>query len=543
MTLPGTQAPPRGLLRLASRNAAAAVATRFSGVVVAMVLTPFVLRSLGPERYGLAVLVGSVAEYMFLLRGGIGGALRRYVTLHHQAGRSELAARYYASGFWWGTVVRAFLLVAGLALSWPLVRFFGLEDGVADAAVGVGLLFTAAVLADLFTTVSIPVYASGRTAPTALLQLVEGWARVAALLLALRFLGPRLSVYGAVVACLGLLLVVAQGQFARRTRVVPRVLPPPAFGDPEVRRELFRYGRLAVLAQVAALLYVSTDNVFIGRLFGPEQVTHYSLGTRWAPILLGFVTATLSGMTPIFTGMEARGEQGRSRRALLQVVAVTSSVAVPICLVPCVLGDLFLEQWVGPQYRGSYRYLVVMLIPAALEGALNPVWMALVARGRIGWVATADIVVAVGNVGLSLFLALVLQLGLLGFAIGNTAALLAKNLLLRPIMGRRDPSMPSMPEYLRPVGKAFVGALPGLVLLWLGRPWYGGSLAAIIAAGVAGGAIAVAGAALLAIGPTGLRRLRRLAPLGGGGGALRGGASLDREPRDGEPPSGEPRGD
>ena len=493
---------------VASRSALAAVAARVSAIVVALVLTPFVLGKLEASLYGLAVAVGSVYEYLSLLRGGIGGALRRFVTLHHHGDRPDLARAYYAAGFWWAAMLRVVLLTAGVALAWPLTGFFHLEPALrSGAAVGVALVFLASVINDQGVLLQIPTYATGRTAPISLVIALTGWLRVALVVAGLTWIGATLAVYGGTLVVLELLATGAFLLLAARARTVGPALPRPQLGAPDVRRELFRYGGLALLSQSATLLYLSTDNVLIGRIYGPEAVTAYSLGTRWAPLVQGFLVAIVSGLTPIFTSLEARGETARSREALLRVVRVTAALAVPACLVPCVVGESFLVRWVGEEYRTSARYMVAMLAPMVFDGALAPLWMSLIARGRIGWVASADILVAVGNVVLSLVLALGFHLGLLGFALGNTAAILSKNLLLRPLMARRDPATPPLGLVLRPLFRALLGGAPGLALLWLTRPLYSGSLAAVMVAGLVGGAVCLAGSLLAGVGWSGTRSL------------------------------------
>jgi O-antigen/teichoic acid export membrane protein len=490
-----------------------AVAARLSTVLVGVILTPFVLHKLGRELYGVMVAVTSVFEYMSLIRGGIGGALRRYVTLHLHGGRPETARAFYAAGFWWSNILRTVMLVVGLLLALPLCGFLRLSEAARpDAAVGVGLVILAMVISDLANVFSIPIYATGRTAWLSIVSAGGAWGRLGLTVLALSLLLPTLRVYGSVLVVMQLVAVAALMILAQRTQVVGPVVPRPQLGSRELRRELFGYGGLALLSQAASLLYVSTDNLFIGRFYGAAAVTHYSLGTRWAPLITGFLAATMSGLIPLFTSLEARGEAARGRAALMRVVAITTAISVPACLVPCVVGRLFLVRWVGPEYSDSYLYMLAMLAPAALDGALAPVWMAVLARGRIGWIATGDIVVAVGNVAISLLLAQVFHLGLLGFALGNTIAILARNLLLRPLMGRKDTSMPSLRASLSPLPWALLGSAPGLLLLWLARPLYGGSLAAVIVAGFVGGAICLAGSLLAAVRLTELRRLRRLLP-------------------------------
>jgi O-antigen/teichoic acid export membrane protein len=505
----------RRLASVASRNAMTAVAARLSTLLISIILTPFVLHKLGRELYGVVLAVSSVYEYMSLIRGGIGGALRRYVTLHFHSGRLEAARDFYAAGFWWSSIPRIVILVVGIALALPFCRFLRLSEAVRpDAAVGVALVLLAAVISDLANVFSIPIYATGRTVWLSIVNAGGAWGRLGLTFLALSLFLPTLRVYGSTLVVTQLVSVVALMILVQRTQVVGPLLPRPQLGSPQLRRELFSYGGLALLSQAASILYVSTDNLFIGRLYGASAVTHYSLGTRWAPLISGFIAATMSGLIPLFTSLEARGEEARSRAALLRVVTITTALSVPACLVPCVVGDLFLVRWVGPEYHDSYRYLLAMVAPAALDGALGPIWMALLARGRIGWIATGDIVVAVGNVAISLLLAQVFHLGLLGFALGNTIAILARNLLLRPLLRRRDSSLPSLRVSLSPFPWALLGTAPGLVVLWLARPLYGGSLAGVILAGLAGGAICLAGSLLAAVRPAELRRLRKLLPGG-----------------------------
>jgi hypothetical protein len=159
-----------------------------------------------------------------------------------------------------------------------------------------------------------------------------------------------------------------------------------------------------------------------------------------------------------------------------------------------------------------------MLAPTMVVITLEPVWMAMVARGRIGWLAVGDIIVAVANPILSLILALHFHLGLLGFALGNTAALLAKNLLLRPLLGRSEEALPSFGRTLLTLPVALAGGAPALVLLYVLKPYYSGSLASVVGAGMAGGALCLAGSLLTAVGWRDSRRIvaslrsRRRAP-------------------------------
>jgi len=490
-----------GLAGIAALNAAASLGARLTALTVGIMLTPFVLHRLGRDLYGIAVAAGALLDYLWLLRGGLGSAMRRYVTVSYHAGDRDLAERYYSAGFWWTAVLRTVVVLAGAALAHGLCLFMRVPPSLlADATGGLVLIFIAAGLSDTGGILEMPIYVTGHTASVSLVRAAGAVLKIALVVPAFLIFVPSLTVYGVVMCTTELLVAVVMGIWSARKRIVSSVFPRPEFGSPVLRKTLFQFASLGLVSQAAAILYLATDNLLIGWRYGPAQVTEYSLGTRWAPLISGFLYAGVSALAPLLTQMDARGEVDRTRRVVLRAVAFSSALGVPLCLVPCVVGDVFLARWVGPEYQGSAIYMIAMLVPMLISTTLEPVWMALVARGKIGWIALSDIIVAVANPVLSLVLALHFHLGLLGFALGNTAALLAKNLLLRPLLNRSETALPPLGATLLTLPAALAGGAPALLLLYFLKPLYAHSLLAIVGAGMAGGLLCLAGSLLTAVG-------------------------------------------
>jgi O-antigen/teichoic acid export membrane protein len=498
----------RSLTAVAAYNAATSLGARLSGILLAVVLTPFVLHRLGRDLYGISAAAASLLEYLWLLRGGLGGAMRRYVTVSYHTGRRDEADRFYAAGFWWAAALRAVVLVSGILLAHSVCRFLKVPDNLlADASIGVALLIVAGTISDTGSILEVPTYVTGSTNILSGVRMCGGILRLGFVAGAFLLFRPSLALYGIAMSAAELLITAAIGVVGQTRHIVSSVIPRPAVGDAAIRRALFEFGGLGTISQIASLLYLATDNLLIGRIYGPAFVTEYSLGTRWAPIISGFLWAGVSAIAPLLIQLEAKGHTERSRRAVLRAASLSASLGVPMCLVPCVVGDVFLARWVGEEYRHCVHYLIAMLAPMVIGITLAPIWTAMVARGRIGIVAVADVTVAVVNPLLSLFLAISLNMGLLGFALGNTAAVLAKNLLLRPLLGRSEPGTPSTGRTLLVLPKALLGGAPALLLLHVTKPYYGGSLAGVIAAGMAGGVLCLAGSALVAIGWKDIRML------------------------------------
>jgi O-antigen/teichoic acid export membrane protein len=497
-----------GLTGVAALNATANLSIRVTGLVASLVLTPYVLHRIGRDLYGISAAAGSLLEYLWLLRGGLGSAMRRYVTVTFHAGDKERADRYYAAGFWWTALLRTLVMAVSMSLAHALCVFMRVQPSlVADATGGLLLFFLAGGLSDTGGILEVPIYVTGHTATASFVRAGGAALKVGFVVAAFTLFVPGLTVFGASAALAELVVAVAIGFLSARGHVVSRVIPRPELGAPDVRRELFAFAGLGLISQAAAILYLATDNLLIGRIYGPARVTEYSLGTRWAPLISGLLYAGVSALAPLLTQMDARGEVDRTRRVTLRAVGFSAALGVPLCLVPCVVGDVFLERWVGPEYRHSAAYMIAMLAPTTVAVALEPIWMTLMARGKIGWIAVSDIVVAVLNPLLSLLLALHFHLGLLGFALGNTAALLAKNLLLRPLLNRGETALPSLGETLLRLPVALAGGLPALLLLYFLKPLYAHSLVAILFAAAVGGVLCLAGTVTTAVGWRDVRRL------------------------------------
>ncbi len=499
---------PQSMTGTAAFNAATSLGARVSGMVVGIVLTPFVLHRLGRDLYGISATAGSVLEYLWLLRGGLGSGMRRFVTVHYHSGDRALANRYWSAGFWWAAILRLFVVGIGIAISRLLCTFLKVEPGLlTDAVGGLVLIFLSAGVMDVGAIFEVPTYVTGHVSKISIVRIFGAWVRVLFVVPAFLLFVPSLRVYATAALLAEVAATVTLAVIASREHVVDHILPRFDPGDPEVRRQLFAFSGLGLLSQAAAILYLATDNLLIGRIYGTATVTEYSLGTRWMPMIQAFLWAGVSALTPLLTQMEAKGDMERTRRAVLRSSAIITAIGVPMCLVPCVIGDVFLARWVGPEYAHCVNYMIAMLVPLAVGIPLEPMWMAMMARGKIGWIAFGDVIAAVANPIVSLVFALKLGMGPLGFALGNTLAILAKNLLLRPLMNRGEEALPPMTSALAMLPRALLGGAPALVALLLLKPWYSGSLPAVLAAGFVGGVLCLAGTFLTTVGIADTRRI------------------------------------
>jgi hypothetical protein len=141
------------------------------------------------------------------------------------------------------------------------------------------------------------------------------------------------------------------------------------------------------------------------------------------------------------------------------------------------VSEVFITAWVGHDYAEAALYMIVMLVPLTFDVAASPVWMALYARGRIGAIVSLIVPISIGNVTLSLILAVWLKMGPLGFAIGQWSGHDRAHVAVLAMQARHpDPTIPRVRDAMAPLLPAVLGGLPGLALLYFARPLLAGGL-------------------------------------------------------------------
>ncbi len=98
------------------RNVLSNVIGRGLSIVAWLAITPWVLRSLGPERFGFWSLLSTLATTALLLDLGVGSAVTKYVAEYGDGAPSEARSGAFTAGV---------LLATALALLWGVAGYLG----------------------------------------------------------------------------------------------------------------------------------------------------------------------------------------------------------------------------------------------------------------------------------------------------------------------------------------------------------------------------------------------------------------------------------
>ena len=408
------------------------IAGRAGSVLVWLLVTPFVLGRLGPERFGVWSLLFALSGYATVLDLGVGSSVSRFVARSAAGGlRDPVAA----------VIRRSLLLSTAMGVLWGLLlvaatgafeRAFHVPAGLAPEVEKSLLLFAAALAVTSAAQVPQGALIGFQRFDRSNLAFLAGLALQAIVLVAglLRGGGLRVTVLamlaGQVVA-LVIALIALKPELAR--------LAPGGGGGAWRWRDFLGFSAAVQVTNVVALGVLQLGKVLLGLFGSLALVTQFELGLRVANAAWSLPQLVQAPIVP--AAAHALAERGPGAVTGVYLWACRWAFAIggiAFALLWLTAPGLY-RLWLGPGHEGSAgiaRTLALSLTAAMLLGPATAV-----ARGG-GWPfleTGALVTVLIVNVGAGV--ALVRALSAQGAAIATGIAFAVAAAWLLVVLHRR----------------------------------------------------------------------------------------------------------
>jgi O-antigen/teichoic acid export membrane protein len=443
-------------------------------LVVAFLLSPFLVLSLGDRAYGLWVLVLSFTGYMGLLDTGLRVAIVKHTAEYNARGDSAGLNRTLLTGLTlYGSLSVVVMILAVIA-----AVFFDRLFMVSPEEASLGRVLV--LIAGLNVALSLPLGVLGGL--LAGLQRFDLLNRATIIVL----LARTASIVAAIAAgfhliALGWIHIAAQvltgiiliGTCRRQFPALD--LSPRRLEWPTVR-SLYGYSGYIMLNNVAMFLLFYSGEVLIGMFVGTAAVTPYAI----ARSLVQYLSTIIGSMTQVFhpyaSDQHERGNAAAVSDALVIGTKTSLLIALPIGVAYLIVGPAFVGLWMGHGYGQSTGLLLALLtVPQIVWLSQSTAGNILLGVGQHRVVTTVNL--ATGIVGIALGAGLAPTFGAAGVAVGIGLPVLVSQALMLPVMTARALKIPLghyvMAAYLGPV----LAIVPfGLALFAVSRHWRASNL-------------------------------------------------------------------
>lgn len=402
-------------------------------LVVTLLFTPFLVRSLGIEGYGLYALVGAMAAYLYILDFGMNDTVLRFFVEHEKdtAERDHFLAR--TLGLY--TAVGGLILLATLGLSalveplfmattapeqLDMLRRMVLMTG-GGAAVLVALNPFGALLSATESFVFLRIM---EIAVTVLSTLV--------MVLVLLSGGDAVGVVAVTASSTAIQGLMRLGYAV----VVLRVRVRLALPERTLLKRVGSYAAPIFVVMIARVLFWRLDSILIGATIGAAPIAIYAIGVTFNKYFMSFATALSRVMTPeIIRRVDQGADAATLTDLMISISRIQAMFLLLILTALAVFGQRFLTLWLGPEFAASYWIMLAILVPYTLELTGNARNIILQVKGLYWLRSGITLAMALLNIPLTLYL---LQLwGVLGAAISTGIAVFIGYILVSVLLKMR----------------------------------------------------------------------------------------------------------
>jgi len=395
------------------RNALTSYGQRALLGLSALLLTPYLFRSLGIDGFGTWSVIFTLTTVFTMLEVGFSAGTTKFVAEHRATGqRRELEQTIGAAV----TLMAAFGVIA-LAVC-ALIGLFasGLAAEDDREAFEVGML----ILGGAFL-IRLPLVAYG--------AVLTGYQRYdlynlgQAVLIAGTALGAVVAlelgggVLGVTISYAVALVAGGVTYVALALRTAGEVRLRPGRSGRAARRRVLGFSSFTLLADSMMFVGARLDTVVIAAIRNAAAAAPFAAASKLQNGLQALTLPVINMMLPMVSDLDARGLRAVIVRRLVAATRVTLQVTIPVALVVALFSTDIVDLWLGAGAPGNTAGIVsVMAIQTVMLSAV-PADKVLIGIGRARTIGVLNTAEGLFNLGISVVL--VSAYGAIGAAIGT----------------------------------------------------------------------------------------------------------------------------
>jgi O-antigen/teichoic acid export membrane protein len=384
-----------------------------------LVATPFLLRHLGVQQYGVWMLVNSITATASGLGGGFGDGATKYVAKYRGRGDNVGAIRSLAAVL---IVHSAFGLISALAMiclaPWLIGHVFTVQPALREVGTAAVRISAALLLLRFVESVFVAaIRGCEHYRPTVIISVT---GRVAVTASAIGLAATQHNLVSILWATLMVALIGLAGQAWLAHHILHVSTRWRTSDFLEGLREVSSFGAFTWVKSSVGILTSYADRLLVAGVLGGGPLAYYAVCNQLTQPVHALLAAAFNFVFPHFSA-QSSSSLHQIRRRYRNANAIVLTVSAFACVMLVGGATLILRVWIGPaiaaQYHGLLRAVAVGNCLLALT--IVPQYTAL-AFGRAR--AMAGVNLAAGALSLPASYLLMQRIGVLGAGLGKVVA-------------------------------------------------------------------------------------------------------------------------
>lgn len=330
--------------------------------IIGLVLTPFIIRSLGISEYGLYTLIGAFVGYLSIMDLGLNNTIIRYISKYRAEKDKRGEENFLATTMIIYFVISILILIIGLVLLNKIDIIF--NDSLSASELGKAKIMFAILLINLSITLPGGAF-------TAICNAYE------------KFIFPRaLSIIKYIIRSFLVYVILKHGADSIGLVILDTIVNIIAivftmsftfsklkikfrlgkFNKPMIY-EIFSYSVWIFLFAIISQLQWRGGQFIIGIKLDTTQVAIYAVGIVLGSYYGSFSSAISNLFLPKATQMTVK--KNTPKELTLMMIKIARFALIPLIIIFIaflVIGNEFINLWVGSAYEKSYTIALIVMI-------------------------------------------------------------------------------------------------------------------------------------------------------------------------------------
>ncbi len=433
---------------------------------IGLVLSPYLIRKLGPDGYGVWALSFSLVEYYWFFDLGFRSATVKFVAHHSALNDSENIRAVINTVLVYSTIVGIAVFGGVIAFTRTTERFFQIPDSLLDNfQVLIALITLSWCLGLVFNTFNACIEA---------VQHFEYSSKAAIVSTTIRAAGQALLLYlGYKLIAIGVIVVISQAvgyyiNYIYFRRIFPEQRLSVRYAKLSTLREMARFGVHTFVMTVSNQLLNQAAPLLIGHYRPTAYVGYYNL-----PMRLLQYTVEMVGRIGVVTNTNAAELAARKNFDVLADLAVYTNryclvIFMPLAILLWTHGTQLFGFWVGPQFAGFSAPVLPILLPGFVVSVVGQYSASMLLQGLGKHQRYARSLLVEAGVGFVLLVLAIPRWGIVGAAAVVSALMILNRGLFASWLVSRVVGIPFGRYVLSVYARPALALLPVLGLaLWL----------------------------------------------------------------------------
>ncbi|HIF9170564.1 TPA: lipopolysaccharide biosynthesis protein [Photobacterium damselae] len=403
-----------------------------TNIVIMLMLTPYLVNSLGVIGYGFIPLAAIFTSYIGIVTESLTISINQNLTKAYHNKNEQGVKEVYNTAI---ISVLIIIIIFSLLLIYPIIHLDEIISIPLELDREVKLLFLMLIgsfLLSLITAVnSVAMYANNRVDLMQVNNLIRNIFR--ALFIAFLFhINDKNLVSVGVATLIGNIFSFLYSWFYKNKLISYMNFSYKFFNKAKVKN-ISNMGLWLLINQLGFVLFMKVDLLIINKMLGADQAGYYSIATQFNDVLrtfAGIISGVLGPAILILYSQNKLNNMINMTSSFIKFLSI--SISIPIVII-CVWSEDILKYWMGDEYIFLSPLIWVLTLPLIINIGIQPLFSIQVAMNKIKIPALMNVLFGAAGVVLSIGLLNYTDLGLYSVAISGVTMLTIKNAIITPI--------------------------------------------------------------------------------------------------------------